>query len=223
MLSPVSDIFYKSPPFGITLITGMAGTGKTTLVKRLAKNAAKQGNFHRIIVICPNLKNNEYDFLSNDYVITRFDEKILENIIEQQQEYNTKGKKLHTLLILDGCDGFINFNSTLWKRICYIHKFKLTLLLVLKDVSRTTIPSFLKERLDVMFCTKPKPNNLAAIARMRGNRGKQRFITWLEKATNNWGAVRIELSTDPYSQIMLKQPNIGKSDNFHITYEKSAL
>ena len=66
--------------------------------------------FNKIYVISSTATvNGAYDFLPKQYVHTVFDDKLIEEIISQQENYYKKGHTPKVLIILDdivGCEGF---------------------------------------------------------------------------------------------------------------------
>ncbi len=216
-----ADSFYTLPFPTITLIVGMTGSGKTTLVKRLVKTAAKQQQFHRVVALCPtnSLQGNVYRFLPKEYVKTNVTEELLEGILQQQEQGNSDGRILKTLLILDDCISYIGFKSNLWNRIAsMLRHFNMSLFLVLQNIS-SSIPPILKENATTMFCTKLKMNSLKTIFGMQTKFGKESdFNEWFATAVKDWGAVRVELTSKEPALVAMKQPPFTKAEDYVLQF-----
>jgi hypothetical protein len=87
-------------------------SGKSNTIKQIVRRNCKR--FHRIIVISPtSMQNSEYDYLSNKFVYSEYNQEIISNIVDVQK----LNSYLHCLVILDNSIEVIDFNSKLLRNL----------------------------------------------------------------------------------------------------------
>lgn len=107
-----SSLLFGEPPFMVALYSKKAG-GKTTVIRFVAytyKNFLK-----KIIVISETSDINQaYDYLPKEYVHSKYDSKIINDLMGKQIANKKANKLEHVLLILDDVIGMngLNFQKT---------------------------------------------------------------------------------------------------------------
>ena len=103
-------------PFSI-LICGRPGSGKSQLIRFiLCENSADYSTdpFKFGIVMCNTSFNNSYDYIPDNYVHSKFDISIIENMMMIQESTNAVHR---AFLVLDDCLPQGEFNNQIFTRI----------------------------------------------------------------------------------------------------------
>ena len=110
------EIFKDKTP-NITLINAPPEPGKTYLVKHILTSLYKKKKIKFGIVFCSTGFNSEnYEYIPEDYLHAKFDEKLLLNLMniqEQQVTLHGKGNTETAFIVFDDMLGLINFKSNI--------------------------------------------------------------------------------------------------------------
>jgi Cdc6-like AAA superfamily ATPase len=151
-------------------IIGPSGSGKTTILINLLKKSGKTkdkkflksyyGIFNNIIYVSPSshtLKNNIFDELTDNKKFSNLNPEVFETVEQMTEETDKKGKRKHTLLILDDVSTDLK-NSDILKDFIRLSKnrrhINLSIIVILHKI--TDAPPSLRANMNLIFIKKPK-------------------------------------------------------------------
>lgn len=196
-----------------TIILGQTNTGKSHSFSYLFKQIAKE--FSRGIVICSTSKLNfDYDFMDPEFVHDKYDEDIIKNLIEMQEnevkfcmdKYGENDYKKHikqTFVIIDDSIGLIEFHHSIFDSLFSKSRHLGISCFVLIQHSSCLSPCM---RINSLYIgiTRITDNNIDTVYKlMDGFESKKQFRTFLYKNCVNYQLIWCD-KFNPYSTKKIK-------------------
>lgn len=153
----------------LSLIFGMPGMGKTSLVEFILRNRYKE--FRYGYIWSGSKHDDDYSFWDERFVSDIYDDKVLERILSKQRQIRMtearrgvpREARSKMFIVFDDQTGHANFGSDLFKELITQRRhFGIAVFVVLHNI--TSVPPIFRENVDYVFIFKVMSVNMKKLA-----------------------------------------------------------
>jgi len=135
-------------------IIGRPGSGKSYLSHYLISLLLNNYKYHYGFIFSPTSYDENYNkILPEQFILNVYDERILKKIIKLQIDNLKNNRNIKIFILLDDCQGTINFKSKLWIKLMSLHRhYNITLIFISQYIKY--MPVLLRDICNIAFIFK---------------------------------------------------------------------